>query len=54
MLQVHFNFTDVLGHPFGKVPCPRPFDGSLPEEAKVIMSDPVDPVGNEMLASMYM
>ena len=43
----------MLGHPFGKVPCPRPFDGGLPEEAKVIMFDPVDPVGKDMLASTY-
>lgn len=42
--------ADVLGHPFGKVPCPRAFDGS-PDEAKVILSDPANPVGKEMLAS---
>lgn len=40
--------TDVLGHPFGKVPFPRPFDGN-PEEAKIILSDPVNPIGKEML-----
>ena len=41
---------DVLGHPFGKVPSPQPFDGS-PEEAKIIISDPVSPIGKELLAS---
>lgn len=44
------SFADVLGHPFGKVPLPRPFDGDQ-EEAKVILSDPTNPVGKEMLAS---
>lgn len=46
-------FVDVLGHPFGKVPSPQPFDGCVPDEAKVIMSDPMDPVGKDLLASMY-
>ena len=41
--------TDVLGHPFGKVPSPRPFDGSS-EEASVILTDPRNPVGKELLA----
>lgn len=45
------SLADVLGHPFGKVPLPRPFDGDS-EEAKVILSDPSNPVGKEMLASM--
>ena len=49
-VQNIFSPPDVLGHPFGKVPCPCPFDGSA-EEAKIIISDPVNPVGKEMLAS---
>lgn len=41
--------TDVLGHPFGKVPAPRPFDTN-PVESQVILSDPCNPVGKELLA----
>lgn len=42
--------ADVLGHPFGQVPFPQPFDGSH-EEAGVILTDPQNPIGKELLAS---
>ncbi len=44
---------DTLGHPFGKVPSPKPFDASS-EEAQVILSDPANPVGKEVLCGKYM
>lgn len=44
--------TDVLGHPFGKPPSPHPFEGST-EEAKILLSDPSNPVGKDMLACKY-
>ena len=40
---------DVLGHPFGKVPSPKAFEGSS-KEASVILTDPRNPVGKELLA----
>ena len=45
--------ADVLGHPFGKVPSPRPFDGSV-EDSEVILSDPCNPLGKEMLTGRNM
>ena len=45
--------ADVLGHPFGKVPSPKPFDGSV-EESEVILSDPCNPLAKEMLSCEYM
>ena len=42
--------TDVLGHPFGKVPPSRAFDGCTPTEAEVILTDPANPVGKTLLA----
>jgi hypothetical protein len=42
--------TDVLGHPFGKVPPSRPFDGCTPTEAEVVLTDPANPVGKTLLA----
>jgi len=44
--------TDVLGHPFGKVPSPRPFEAD-PVESQVILSDPCGPVGKELLAGKH-
>ncbi len=41
--------TDVLGHPFGKVPSPKPFDANS-DEAQVILTDPTSPIGREVLA----
>ena len=41
--------SDVLGHPFGKVPAPRPYDANY-EEAKIILTDPIDPIGKTVLA----
>ena len=39
----------MLGHPFGRVPSPRPFQRNE-EESKVILSDTADPIGKEVLA----
>lgn len=39
----------MLGHPFGKVPSPQPFD-PVPDESLVILSDPSNPLGKEVLA----
>ena len=44
------SLVDVLGHPFGKVPPPRPFDGCTATEAEIILSDPANPVGKNLLA----
>lgn len=41
----------VLGHPFGKVPSPKAFEGSS-KEASVILTDPRNPVGKELLAAL--
>ena len=41
--------TDVLGHPFGKAPSPKPFEVDA-EESKVILTDPVNPLGKEVIA----
>ncbi|KAL5457546.1 hypothetical protein EMCRGX_G034816 [Ephydatia muelleri] len=41
----------VLGHPFGKAPSPVPFDANC-EEAKVVLSDPVNPLGKDLLAAL--
>ena len=41
--------VDVLGHPFGKVPSPKPFDADV-EESQVILTDPCNPVGKNLLA----
>lgn len=41
----------VLGHPFGKAPSPVPFDANC-EEAKVILTDPVNPLGKDLLAAL--
>ncbi|CAI8050289.1 Polyhomeotic-like protein 2 [Geodia barretti] len=42
----------VLGHPFGKVPPSRAFDGCTPTEAEVILTDPANPVGKTLLAAL--
>ena len=39
----------VLGHPFGRVPPSKPFDANL-KEAEVILADPVNPVGKDLIA----
>lgn len=39
----------VLGHPFGRVPASRPYDANL-KEAEVILSDPANPVGKDLIA----
>ncbi len=45
-----YNYSaDVLGHPFGKAPSPKSFDANL-EESKVILTDPVNPLGKEVIA----
>ena len=41
--------ADVLGHPFGKVPSPKPFEAD-PVESQVILSDPCTPIGKDLLA----
>ena len=46
--------ADVLGHPFGKVPPPRPFEGCTSEEAEVILNDPCNPVGKKLLAGQFL
>ena len=53
-LYIHTLYTmlDVLGHPFGKAPSPRPFEADL-EESKVILSDPVNPLGKEVIAGEW-
>ena len=48
-----FLTADVLGHPFGKAPSPVPFDANC-EEAKVVLSDPVNPLGKDLLAGMLL
>lgn len=42
----------VLGHPFGRVPTPKPFDSNL-KEAEVILSDPASPIGKDLIAGKY-
>lgn len=44
-----FRMLDVFGHPFGKVPASKPFEADV-TEAKIICSDPADPLGKDMLA----
>ena len=41
--------TDVLGHPFGRVPSPKPFERNE-EDSQVILNDPVNPIGKEILS----
>ena len=45
-------YIGVLGHPFGRVPTPKPFDGNL-KEAEVILSDPANPIGKDLIAGKY-
>ena len=44
--------VDVLGHPFGKVPSPKPFDADV-EESQVILTDPCNPIGKSLLAGTH-
>ena len=39
----------MLGHPFGKAPSPKPFEANL-EESQVILTDPLNPLGKEVIA----
>lgn len=39
----------MLGHPFGRVPVSRPFDANQ-KEAEIILSDPANPVGKDIIA----
>ena len=39
----------VFGHPFGRVPVSRPFDANQ-KEAEIILSDPANPVGKDLIA----
>ena len=42
---------DVLGHPFGKAPSPKPFEADY-EESKIILTDPINPLGKDVLAGV--
>ena len=41
--------TGILGHPFGRVPPSKPFDVNV-KEAEIILSDPLNPVGKDLIA----
>ena len=41
--------TGALGYPFGAIPSPKPFPCDS-DKAQVILSDPLNPLGKELLA----